>query len=371
MCGSGAPSGARPTPSTRRGTSPTTPTCGRPSGTDGALATLHYIRSGFAEGRDDSPPPPDEFDGLQYIASHADLVGALGANPDAGLRHYQRFGRAEGRAADTFDEAQYLANYPDLATVFAGDGAAATRHYILFGRAEGRTAAEAGNMPPTVVDDAFTATEDDASAPLDLLANDGDLDAGDALEVAGVSAAARGCLAGAGRHGFLRPGRRLRRPGRGRDRRRQLPLHGRRRRRRPGHRHGRGDRHRRQRPAGVRRAPSVAVVENTAAVPVTVTDPEEDPLTLAVTGGADAALFTIDAVGQLVFAAAPDHEGPVDAEGDNVYLVQVTAGDGAGATDLRDLTVTVVNDPADDDPADSENSGSEGDMGMAVLDFLM
>jgi uncharacterized protein len=117
--------------------------------------------------------------------------------------------------------------------------------------------------------------------------------------------------------------------------------------------------------------PAPTVVEGTRVVPMAFTDPEEDPLTLAVTGGADAALFTIDAANQLVFAAAPDHEGPVDAEGDNVYLVQVTASDGAGATDLQDLTVTVVNDPADDDPADSENSGSEGDMGMAVLDFLM
>ena len=80
---SAAPSGARPTPSTRRSTSPTTPTC---SGVrdDGALATVHDIHFGFGEGRNDALPPPDGFDPLQYIASHADLIDAFGAKARSG-----------------------------------------------------------------------------------------------------------------------------------------------------------------------------------------------------------------------------------------------------------------------------------------------
>jgi hypothetical protein len=81
---------------------------------------------------------PPAFDGLQYIASHGDLVRALGADRAAGERHYLDFGQAEGRRPDTFDEAQYLANYPDLQAAFGGDAEAATVHYIQFGFAEGR-----------------------------------------------------------------------------------------------------------------------------------------------------------------------------------------------------------------------------------------
>jgi VCBS repeat-containing protein len=156
-------------------------------GNDDDLATLHYIRFGFGEGRNDNPPLPEGFDPLQYIASHADLIDALGASPELAERHYQQFGRVEGRAIDTFDEEQYLANYPDLAQAFAGNGRAATLHYILFGKAEGRNDDEAGNTPPTAVDDTLTVTEDDGSTPVDVLANDSDLDAGDVLTVAAVS----------------------------------------------------------------------------------------------------------------------------------------------------------------------------------------
>lgn len=79
------------------------------------------------------------FDGLQYIASYGDLIAALGANAAAGARHYQQFGRAEGRSPDSFNEMQYLANYADLRAAFGSDTRRATIHYILYGYAEGRT----------------------------------------------------------------------------------------------------------------------------------------------------------------------------------------------------------------------------------------
>ena len=69
---------------------------------------------------------PDDFDGLQYIASHGDLIETLGPNEAAGEQHYLAFGEAEGRATDTFDEGEYLDRHPDLQAAFGDDGDAAT-----------------------------------------------------------------------------------------------------------------------------------------------------------------------------------------------------------------------------------------------------
>jgi hypothetical protein len=87
-----------------------------------------------------------EFDALQYIASHDDLILAFGANATAGEQHYVQLGQAEGRVADDFNEAQYLANYPDLQAAFGADAQAATVHFITNGFAEGRT--DAAAAPP-------------------------------------------------------------------------------------------------------------------------------------------------------------------------------------------------------------------------------
>jgi hypothetical protein len=81
---------------------------------------------------------PPGFDGLQYIASHPDLIAALGANRAAGEAHYLSNGESEDREIDTFDEGQYLANYPDLQAAFGTNTEAATVHYIQFGFAENR-----------------------------------------------------------------------------------------------------------------------------------------------------------------------------------------------------------------------------------------
>jgi hypothetical protein len=83
-------------------------------------------------------PAAGEFDPLQYVASHGDLIRAIGADEAAGERRWRAFGQAEGRIADGFDEVRYLENHPDLRAAFGEDGDAATRHYIERGYFEGR-----------------------------------------------------------------------------------------------------------------------------------------------------------------------------------------------------------------------------------------
>ena len=85
------------------------------------------------------------FDPLAYLASNPDLAAVLGADEAAAREHYQRFGRAEGRAAASFDPLSYLAANPDLVAAFGYDRAAAARHYLSYGRREGRST---GNFDP-------------------------------------------------------------------------------------------------------------------------------------------------------------------------------------------------------------------------------
>jgi len=75
---------------------------------------------------------------------------------------------------------------------------------------------------------------------------------------------------------------------------------------------------------------------------VSADDPDGDSLTYQITGGVDAALFTIDgATGVLTFAAEPDFVNPTDANSDGTYVVQVAASDGNGGSDTQVINVTV------------------------------
>jgi hypothetical protein len=87
-----------------------------------------------------------------------------------------------------------------------------------------------------------------------------------------------------------------------------------------------------------------SVVEgNTAVTTVTTTDEEGNTIAYSITGGADSALFLINATtGALTFNVAPNFEAPADADANNTYLVQVTANDGTNAP-VQSLTVTVTN----------------------------
>lgn len=90
-------------------------------------------------------------------------------------------------------------------------------------------------------------------------------------------------------------------------------------------------------------AAALSVNENaSAAATVAATDPDGDTLTYAISGGADAARFKIDAkTGALSFVTAPNYEAPADVGANNVYNVSVTASDGVNAAVSKALSVTV------------------------------
>ncbi|MGH6633938.1 MAG: PQQ-dependent sugar dehydrogenase, partial [Sphingopyxis sp.] len=87
---------------------------------------------------------------------------------------------------------------------------------------------------------------------------------------------------------------------------------------------------------------TASVAENTAAAyQATATDPNNDTLIFSIDGGADTARFSITAAGALRFNEAPDYDLPGDADGDNVYAVQLRVSDGqASATQTVNVTVT-------------------------------
>ena len=91
---------------------------------------------------------------------------------------------------------------------------------------------------------------------------------------------------------------------------------------------------------------SVSVAENaTAVTTVTATDADSalNTLTYSISGGADAAKFSIDAsTGVLTFVSAPDFEAPTDAGTNNVYDVTVQVSDGTN-TDTQAIAITVTN----------------------------
>ncbi len=95
---------------------------------------------------------------------------------------------------------------------------------------------------------------------------------------------------------------------------------------------------------------SAAVDENSSGTvyTATATDPEGASLTYSLSG-TDAALFAIDAsTGAVTFLAAPDHENPADADGDNVYDITITASDGTNDV-TQDVAITV--NPVEEGPA--------------------
>lgn len=76
----------------------------------------------------------------------------------------------------------------------------------------------------------------------------------------------------------------------------------------------------------------------------TATDSDGDTVTYSISGGVDAAVFSISADGALSFSASPNFERPRDAGLDNIYDVIVRASDGANSTDLA-VAITVTDGP--------------------------
>jgi len=89
---------------------------------------------------------------------------------------------------------------------------------------------------------------------------------------------------------------------------------------------------------------TASVAENVSGTiyTATATDPDNNPLTFSLSGGADRAAFSITGAGALSFAQPPDFEAPTDADANNVYLVQIAVSDGFTSATL-DLQVTVTN----------------------------
>lgn len=116
---------------------------------------------------------------------------------------------------------------------------------------------------------------------------------------------------------------------------------------------------------------NVSVDENTTYVTtVEASDPQGDRVTYSITGGDDAALFSIDPdTGELLFIGGPDYENPGDSGGDNVYGVIVSATDTvSGQTDTQAISVT-VNDVVEGPPIDNSftlTSGNDTFWGAAL-----
>lgn len=85
--------------------------------------------------------------------------------------------------------------------------------------------------------------------------------------------------------------------------------------------------------------------ENSPTV-VTMAATGDTPIAWSITGGADAALFSVvEATGVVTWDSAPDYEDPQDANTDNVYVVELTATNDAGSDALTlNITVTDVNE---------------------------
>lgn len=107
--------------------------------------------------------------------------------------------------------------------------------------------------------------------------------------------------------------------------------------------------------------------DQTVAVDVDATDGDDgetdESIVFSLTGGADAALFDIDAsTGVVTFKVAPDFEAPGDADADNVYEIEVTASDGNNASaQAVAVTVTDVGEDIAGGAGDTTLYGGPGD----------
>lgn len=94
---------------------------------------------------------------------------------------------------------------------------------------------------------------------------------------------------------------------------------------------------------------SATVDENISgtAYTATATDADGDSISYSIVGGADAAVFSINAsTGALTFIGPPDFENPVDSDSDNAYEVTIRASDGTNATDqVVTISVNDVDEP--------------------------
>jgi glucose/arabinose dehydrogenase len=98
------------------------------------------------------------------------------------------------------------------------------------------------------------------------------------------------------------------------------------------------------RPPAIISPATATIAENDSGIiyMATATDPDGNPLTFSLSGGADRPAFAITAAGALSFSPPPDFEFPTDADSNNIYLVQIAVSDGTTSAVL-DLAITVTN----------------------------
>jgi hypothetical protein len=101
-------------------------------GTNADAGRLHFERLGSIEERGIT------FDGLSYVAANSDLLAVFGTDELGSARHYIAIGQREGRAT-TFDSLDYIASYGDLISAVGANEAVGTFHYVSSGYREGRT----------------------------------------------------------------------------------------------------------------------------------------------------------------------------------------------------------------------------------------
>jgi hypothetical protein len=107
---------------------------------------------------------------------------------------------------------------------------------------------------------------------------------------------------------------------------------------------------------------AVTVTEGETAV-TTVT--ANRPVTWAITGGPDAAKFAVSAGGAITFVAAPDYEAPTDADGNNIYVLELTATDASNMIAMQTVTVT-VRDLDDTAPVIKDPKGASGSASTTI-----
>jgi serralysin len=101
---------------------------------------------------------------------------------------------------------------------------------------------------------------------------------------------------------------------------------------------------------------SISHPENSTTVTTVTTNPTGS--TFSITGGTDAAAFTIHpTTGVLTFNVAPNYEAPHDSDTNNTYVVNVRAVNGS-ATDDQLITVTVT-DVNEHTPVITSNGGGD------------
>ena len=114
------------------------------------------------------------------------------------------------------------------------------------------------------------------------------------------------------------------------------------------------------------------VLENNATVAnIGASDVDGDALSYTISGGADAALFTVNpTTGVLSFIDAPDFETPGDADTNNSYEVEVSVSDG-DETAVSVVTVDVRNVQETPRIEIDNVSADEGDAGETVFQFTI